>query len=359
MNRYNDTPLRTFLLALVLAIFAEGTLAAGEHNITITINDSTPSGTLATSSTIPGGTAVWDQASKTLTLMNFALDTSTGNGIEIIGLSSVRIVCVGTVTVKSGGVDAIYSDGSLIISGHGSLNATGYNSHGINSNGVVTITGNAIVRASGVTAIRGTSDFRQSIVFENYTGTVYGGVTLLADLTVDYVETLTIPTGASLTIPSGKTLWNKGTLTNDGTLTDNGTFINTNTYNGASTVAELYDLYIDAGTLYPAFAPYMWHYTASVTYATSYIIITAIPDNDATLTGDYGLQYLYAGSNPFRVTVTSKDGKKTEDYTVTITRERDYDYDYDYDDYGGGCNGGFGAASLVLALALAALRRRK
>ena len=66
----------------------------------------------------------------------------------------------------------------------------------------------------------------QGIVFIGDNGTVYGNVTLQADLTIESNQTLTIPQGAKLTIPNGITLTNHGTIINHGTIANNGTFTN-------------------------------------------------------------------------------------------------------------------------------------
>ena len=125
------------------------------------------------------------------------------------------------VTVQAGSSSS--SSASLSVDG-GSLTATGIGTNGVgirfsfggdtvSGTPSLTVSDNTIVRANGgIRAGAGNSakdvtptDGSTGIVFNGNTGTVYGNVTLLEDLTIGEDESLNIPSGASLDT-NGKTL---------------------------------------------------------------------------------------------------------------------------------------------------------
>jgi hypothetical protein len=63
------------------------------------------------------------------------------------------------------------------------------------------------------------------ILFNGYSGSLYGYVTITEDLEIPQYYTLTIPAGKTLKIPEGKTLTVTGTVTNNGTIIKCGTII--------------------------------------------------------------------------------------------------------------------------------------
>ncbi|WP_221176014.1 tandem-95 repeat protein [Brevibacillus fluminis] len=99
-----------------------------------------------------------------------------------------------------------------------------------------------------------------------------------------------------------------------------------------SSMSDLSNLTLSAGTLTPAFAQATKTYTASVDTAVDQITVTLTPaDSDATITvngnnaavtgGTASSNVpLNPGANNIQIRVTSQDGSKQTDYTLTVTR---------------------------------------
>ena len=85
-------------------------------------------------------------------------------------------------------------------------------------------------------------------------------------------------------------------------------------------VAALSDLSLSAGTLTPDFDPAITDYTASVSYDTSSVTISATPAYSGEMSGDTDTKDLVVGPNTFKITVTSEDKNAVKEYTVIITR---------------------------------------
>jgi len=93
--------------------------------------------------------------------------------------------------------------------------------------------------------------------------------------------------------------------------------------------ANLFDLFIDEGTLTPEFNSDIIKYSAVVSYDIESITITAIPvDEVATVSDDVGKQNLIVGENTFEIIVTAQDGKTTKTYTIIIIREAPHVHKY-------------------------------
>ena len=141
--------------------------------------------------------------------------------------------------------------GTVTIAGS-TVNATGGtakngNSYGVYAETSVSVTGSTVKAGSegengeGIATAGSpeSTEYENSIIFNNGEGTVYGNATLPGDLTIEQDETLTIPDGTSLTVPESVTLTNNGTIDSYGTITGNpitdvnqkvtGVSLNTNT----------------------------------------------------------------------------------------------------------------------------------
>jgi hypothetical protein len=103
--------------------------------------------------------------------------------------------------------------------------------------------------------------------------------------------------------------------------------------------AALTGLTLSAGTLTPAFDPLTTAYTASVSYGTSGVTISAAAGEGASVTGG-GAKTLAVGANPFDITVT--EGGSSKVYTIVITRAASTGGN----SLGGGGGGGGGGGSV-------------
>lgn len=70
----------------------------------------------------------------------------------------------------------------------------------------------------------------------------------------------------------------------------------------------------------PDFDPAITDYTASVSYDTSSVTISATPAYSGEMSGDTDTKDLVVGPNTFKITVTSEDKNAVKEYTVIITR---------------------------------------
>jgi hypothetical protein len=92
------------------------------------------------------------------------------------------------------------------------------------------------------------------------------------------------------------------------------------------TNADLSGLALSSGTLSPAFNPGTSNYTATVSTATTTLIVTpTVADPDATVTvnntSPAAPVALNVGANTIPILVTAQDGTTTRSYTVVITRQ--------------------------------------
>jgi len=86
------------------------------------------------------------------------------------------------------------------------------------------------------------------------------------------------------------------------------------------TEALLEKLTVSKGTWNKKFAKDTFDYTVTVDSDVSGIIISATAYGNGEATGDIGTKSLENGENVFRITVTSKDGKASNQYTIKVVR---------------------------------------
>jgi uncharacterized repeat protein (TIGR02543 family) len=211
------------------------------NNLTILGENTITSG--QTSNTNLYGAAVGVPAGAGLTISGTGtLNARGGNSGAGIGGGSNS--AAGSITIESGTVNAtggvdgagigggLYGDGGTVTITGGTITATGGAITGTggtpgtgigNGNGglnfAVTVNGYAVVFTNSFDTAIDQLTLSKGIVFVGNTGTVYGAVTLLYDLTIAAERTLAVPNGAALTIPIGVTLTNDETITNNGTIT--------------------------------------------------------------------------------------------------------------------------------------------
>ena len=161
---------------------------------------------------------------------NPAIGVQSNGGNATLSIENAKV----TATASSSGdgvlvqskndssVSLTVDGGSLTASGSGNYGAGIQLQFGSGDSGsgtpTVTVSNNAIVRASGnaggiATNSTAATPSGTGIVFDGGTGTVYGDVTLQADLEIGEGESLTIPDGASLDAGSHEVIVNGGTLT--------------------------------------------------------------------------------------------------------------------------------------------------
>ncbi len=106
----------------------------------------------------------------------------------------------------------------------------------------------------------------------------------------------------------------------DGDTVDVTCFTSTVTIGTASSDATLSGLTIDPGSLSPAFSSSVTQYTATVANATTWIAVTAKPNDAAASAYVAGHASLAVGQNTVTVTVTAGDGTQKV-YTILVTRQ--------------------------------------
>ena len=257
-------------------------------------------------------TGIWVQSNSgnaTLTIRNAKVEatgTSTaGYGVNVQSSNS----STAALTVDGGSLTASGSPGILYDSiGSGTVPNTT----------ALTISNSAIVDARGGGIGAGLlqdlkkvspADDSVGIVFDGKNGTVYGGVTLQDNLTIESGQTLTIPDGASLTIPDYKTLTvNGGVLTGDVT----GTVI----YKVTGVSLNMTELTLtegDSETLTASIAP-TDATDQKVTWNSSAPAVATVDANGNVTAMDAGTAV---------ITVTTEDGNKTATCTVTVEHAHD------------------------------------
>ena len=276
-----------------------------------------------------------EQAS--VTISDGAVVTATGRTATAIVGTSCGIFADnnGTVTITDSTVNAtggtaqnsygVYAGTNVTVT-NSTVNATGGTATSGNSCGVyaeteVTIT-NSTVKADseGATGIA-TADssefpeYKDSVVFDKGTGTVYGDATLPGDLTIEDDETLNIPEGSSLTVPEGVTLTNKGNVTTNGTIDNYGTVTGIPGVNqkvtGVSLNKTSTTLYVGGSETLTATVAPEGATNKNVTWSTSDASIATVTDGVVTA----------VSAGTATITVTTVDGGKTDTCTVTVREE--------------------------------------
>ena len=241
---------------------------------------------------------------------------ATGNA-EIYGSYGINARLDSTVSTA----------GTVTIAGS-TVNATGGtakngNSYGVYAETSVSVTGSTVKAGSegengeGIATAGSpeSTEYENSIIFNNGEGTVYGNATLPGDLTIEQDETLTIPDGTSLTVPESVTLTNNGTVTNNGTIDSYGTITGNpitdvnQKVTGVSLNTNTLTLEVGGtGTL-----------TATITpdNATNQNV-TWSSDDETVATVENGLVTAVSAGTA-TITVTTKDGNKTATCAVTVT----------------------------------------
>ena len=87
-----------------------------------------------------------------------------------------------------------------------------------------------------------------------------------------------------------------------------------------SGVSTLDSLKVNTGTLSPTFTPTTYNYKVNVGAEVDEIVITAVSNNNANISGAGRKQLVY-GENSFTINVTSENGKNKSTYKVVVTRE--------------------------------------
>ena len=217
-------------------------------------------------------------------------------------------------------LDSTVSAGTVTIDGS-TVNATGGtakngNSYGVYAETSVSVTGSTVKAGSegengeGIATAGSpeSTEYENSIIFNNGEGTVYGNATLPGDLTIEQDETLTIPDGTSLTVPESVTLTNNGTIDSYGTITGNPITDENQKVTGVSLNTNTLTLEVGGtGTL-----------TATITpdNATNQNV-TWSSDDETVATVENGL-VTAVGAGTATITVTTVDQSKTATCEVTV-----------------------------------------
>ena len=251
---------------------------------------------------------------------NPAIRVQSNGGNATLSIENAKV----TATASSSGYGVLVqskndSSVSLTVDG-GSLTATGSGNDGAgiqllfgsgdsgSGTPTVTVSNNAIMRASGnadgiATNSTAATPSGTGIVFDGGTGTVYGSVTLQEDLEIGEGESLTIGQDARLTT-DGKLTVNGGTLIG----TPNGDV--TYKVTGVSLNKDSLTLDEDSSETLNA--------TVAPNNATNQEV-TWTSNEEKVATVDANGKVTAVGEGNTTITVTTKDGSKTDTCTVVVT----------------------------------------
>lgn len=272
----------------------------------------TDSGSLTVSATAANGIGIFVQAQSDANLtidganVNAVVTETNGRGVELrtgqAGKPNLTIEFKGGSLQASGQPNGIKfftnanntcADANLKVGGNAMVKTSGIttDADGIGSQGAVLTTEAGSCETGG-------------IVFDGKNGTVYGDVTLQEDLEIGEGESLTIGQDASLTT-DGKLTVNGGTL--------NGTPNGDVTYKVTGVSLNKDSLTLDVGSSETLNA------TVAPNNATNQEV-TWTSNEEKVATVDESGKVVAVAPGTATITVTTKDGSKTDTCTVTVTQ---------------------------------------
>ena len=216
-----------------------------------------------------------------------------------------------TVSARAADTDVMFSDPSVVVGNTVTVNVyttsavTGIDLTLVYDTDYLTYTG-----ASGGLGNAAVQDNGGSLRIVDYSGSGEGKFSLNLSFTARAIGTTALrPTACSASNAGG-----------DAVSVEYASHSASVTITSASSDCTLSALYIDPGTLSPAFSPNVTNYAVTVPYETTWLAVSAVKNDAAASTNVSGNGSLSVGLNYVTVTVTAGNGAQRV-YTLAVTRQ--------------------------------------
>lgn len=216
-----------------------------------------------------------------------------------------------TLSAKAADTDVMFSDPSVVVGNTVTVNV--YTTSAVAGMDLTLVYDTDYLAYTGVSGGLGNAavqDNGGSLRIVDYSGSGEGKFSLHLSFTARAVGTTTIrPTACSASNAGG-----------DAVSVEYASHSAAVTITSASGDCTLSALYIDPGSLSPAFSPNVTNYAVTVPYETTWLAVSAVKNDAAATTNVSGNGSLSVGLNYVTVTVTAGNGAQRV-YTLAVTRQ--------------------------------------